>query len=50
MVERFLYGLDDDIEKQVAQFCKQTVPDIHKQLLEKVEFDNKGDGQKSARG
>ncbi|TBZ06236.1 hypothetical protein [Rhizobium leguminosarum] len=38
MVERFLYGLDSNIERQITIFCKQTVPEIRNQILAKLEM------------
>jgi hypothetical protein len=34
MVERFLYGLDDSIERKITEFCKQSVPSIREQTVE----------------
>lgn len=33
MVERFLYGLDSGIERQVTNFCKSSVPRIREEIL-----------------
>jgi hypothetical protein len=38
MVERFLYGLDDEIERKIKQFCERAVPDIAKKLVESLEM------------
>ncbi|MGK9199414.1 hypothetical protein [Sinorhizobium meliloti] len=38
MVERFLYGLDSDIERQITVFCKDTVPEIRNQILAQLEM------------
>lgn len=38
MVERFLYGLDGDIERSISQFCKFTVPAISDQILANLEM------------
>ena len=40
MVERFLYGLDENIQRQIAKFCRETVPAITKELFEQLEFDD----------
>lgn len=37
MVERFLYGLDTDIERNIAQFCTRTVSSIRKEILEQID-------------
>lgn len=38
MVERFLYGLDSQIERLVTVWCKDAVPEIRKQILESLEM------------
>jgi hypothetical protein len=38
MVDRFLYGLDDGIERGITTFCKSTVTDIRKAILDHLEF------------
>lgn len=38
MVERFLYGLDDDIQQQIIRFCQNTIGRIGEQALSKIEF------------
>ena len=38
MVERFLYGLDEKIQTDIADFCDDTVSAIAAKILEKVEF------------
>lgn len=45
MVERFLYGLDGDIQKQISSFCKETVPNIKTQILDKLDFSDDADKQ-----
>ncbi len=40
MVERFLYGLDDTIEKDVTEFCKATVPSIRRQIVASIDIDD----------
>jgi hypothetical protein len=39
MVERFLYGLDDGIKRNITNFCKASVPKIREKILEKLEID-----------
>jgi hypothetical protein len=43
MVERFLYGLDDRIQRQIAKFCKETIPDIRGGILDHIQFENEAD-------
>jgi hypothetical protein len=43
MVERFLYGLDEQIQSQVTQFCKETVSEVRKVVLEQIDFENVAD-------
>lgn len=38
MVERFLYGLDDEIQRDISLFCKQTLPDVHAATASKLSF------------
>jgi hypothetical protein len=38
MVERFLYGLDGNIERSISQFCKLTIPTISEQILAHLEM------------
>lgn len=40
MVERFLYGLDSDIERKIRQFCQRTVSDIAQKILERFDLDD----------
>ncbi|KAA5602342.1 hypothetical protein [Blastochloris sulfoviridis] len=43
MVERFLYGLDEKIQTDIADFCESTISSIAEKILEKIEFaDPKG--------
>lgn len=43
MVERFLYGLDEKIQNDIAKFCEQTVPQIRMQIFDMLELpDEKG--------
>lgn len=43
MVDRFLYGLDDGIERQVTSFCKKTIPDIRAAILNHLQFEKPED-------
>jgi hypothetical protein len=38
MVERFLYGLDSEIERQITVWCKEAVPEIRNQILESLDM------------
>lgn len=38
MVERFLYGLDENIRMDITRFCKETIPGIRTQIFEKLDF------------
>ena len=38
MVERFLYGLDEGIRRNISNFCRTAVPNIRKKILEKLEM------------
>jgi hypothetical protein len=38
MVDRFLYGLDDGIERNITTFCLNTVSDIRKSILNHLQF------------
>ena len=38
MVERFLYGLDEGIERKIKQFCQNSVPEIANQLIMSLEL------------
>jgi hypothetical protein len=52
MVERFLYGLDDDIKRNITQFCKRTVPSIRQELVESLDFEDdaaRGEFEKRAK-
>ena len=46
MVDRFLYGLDDDIQSDVRKYCKESISEISDKIIEAVEFEN--DGQKKS--
>lgn len=36
MVERFLYGLDDQIERKIEEFCRQSIPSIREKTMESL--------------
>lgn len=38
MVERFLYGLDEGIERKITQFCEMSVPDIASKLIQNLDM------------
>jgi hypothetical protein len=38
MVERFLYGLDEGIERKIKQFCQSSVPEIANKLILSLEL------------
>ena len=38
MVERFLYGLDEKSQQDIAGFCEQSVPEISQRLLDQLQF------------
>ncbi len=38
MVERFLYGLDSEIERQITVWCKEAVPEIRNQILNSLDM------------
>lgn len=38
MVERFLYGLDDFIKRQITEFCRSAVPRIRERTLDRLEM------------
>ncbi len=40
MVERFLYGLDDEIERKIEDFCKRSIPSIREQTLSNLVMDD----------
>jgi hypothetical protein len=42
MVERFLYGLDMPLRKQVSDFCSRTVSQISEELLQSLDLDEAG--------
>jgi hypothetical protein len=39
MVERFLYGLDGSIERDIATFSRQTIPEIRNRILSRIEME-----------
>lgn len=56
MVERFLYGLDETIERQITQFCKRSVPKIREHIIDRLEMSDEdrtnlmNDAQEAERG
>ena len=38
MVERFLYGLDEGLQRKITQFCKGAVPGIRRRMLEQLDM------------
>jgi hypothetical protein len=40
MVERFLYGLDDDIQRKITDFCRRSIPSIREQTLGTLVMDD----------
>ena len=40
MVERFLYGLDSEIERKIKAFCQRTIPKISEHILSQMDLDN----------
>jgi hypothetical protein len=36
MVERFLYGLDSEIERRIALWCKDAIPELSNQIIESL--------------
>jgi len=45
MVERFLYGLDEDIQRKVLAYCKQTIGSISDQILSQIVLPNVNDSE-----
>lgn len=43
MVDRFLYGLDDDIERFITQFCKRTVTNVREAIVGAIQYDGDED-------
>lgn len=39
MVERFLYGLDEGIRRNISSFCRAAVPEIRRKVLDKLDID-----------
>jgi len=39
MVERFLYGLDTPLRRQISDFCQSAVPKISEELLQALDMD-----------
>lgn len=44
MVERFLYGLDDDIQRKITQFCKLALPSIRGHVLDQLDMSQEDAG------
>jgi hypothetical protein len=40
MVERFLYGLDTQIEKEITKWCEETIPEIRTQIVDNLDMDD----------
>lgn len=40
MVDRFLYGLDDQIERLITTFCRRTAPDIRNAIMSSLQFES----------
>lgn len=38
MVERFLYGLDDNIERRISDFCRQAIPRIRELTIDQLDM------------
>lgn len=38
MVDRFLYGLDDDIQRRISDFCKQSIPHIRELTIAQLDM------------
>lgn len=43
MVERFLYGLDSDIEREITTWCADALPGISNQLIDSLVIDEPSD-------
>lgn len=43
MVDRFLYGLDDEIQKNIRNFCRKTVGTISQSIVDSLNFGNEDD-------
>jgi hypothetical protein len=43
MVDRFLYGLDENIERFITQFCKRTVTNVRETITGKIQFNGEED-------
>jgi hypothetical protein len=42
MVERFLYGLDENIRQDITKFCRETIPGISAQIFDRLDFNDEG--------
>lgn len=38
MVDRFLYGLDDDIQRRISDFCRQSIPRIRELTIAQLDM------------
>lgn len=45
MVERFLYGLDENIQRDIAKFCDNNIRVIREQISSQIEFPDDGNKQ-----
>lgn len=36
MVDRFVYGLDDEVKRDIQKFCRETIPDISKSIYDSI--------------
>lgn len=43
MADRFLYGLDDNIERNVSDFCEATIPSIRAHIMSRLTFASDAD-------
>lgn len=43
MIERFLYGLDESIERNINEYCREAVPEIASSLLKKADLKDEND-------
>jgi hypothetical protein len=50
MMDRFMYGMDDSIERSITDFCAQTVPTIREAVISRVNFDSDDDKTKFENG
>jgi hypothetical protein len=38
MIDRFMYGMDDGIEGNITEFCRDTIPSIGQAIVKQIEF------------